>query len=341
MSFNLCPACEHANPADAKFCNACGLRLVVTCPHCDAPNRPGLRACAECGERLKTGKPRRAKAPTDPGDAPAGEQITLVLTEEPQRGRPAGARSDPSPAPLADPPDAGDAFTLTLRGVEAALPKAVAGPLPQLRPRPKPPPEAPAQGLILSDPGFEPPSPSDVFGRPDATNGTDAGLPPAARSKVARRATVRRRITNASRPADTPFEPTDLLVLDPDDAANAQLSRMLIAFGFRVHSAYDVVRADELIGAHALAAAFLVVELDGSPDGAASALCQRVKPARPAAGRVTALIIVAEHARPVVRVRATMIGADAFLTKPLKRGDVVRALEDCGIALPLDARRSY
>jgi hypothetical protein len=45
-------------------------------------------------------------------------------------------------------------------------------------------------------------------------------------------------------------------------------------------------------------------------------------------------------ARPADRVRATLVGADEFLVKPLQRGHIARALEACGVALPSDPRRA-
>jgi hypothetical protein len=39
-------------------------------------------------------------------------------------------------------------------------------------------------------------------------------------------------------------------------------------------------------------------------------------------------------------VRAALAGIDAPLIKPVTRGDVARALEDCDVLLPSDARTS-
>jgi class 3 adenylate cyclase/pimeloyl-ACP methyl ester carboxylesterase len=47
-----CPECGQANPADARFCNACGSRLVLTCPSCKQPNAPASRFCNACGQKL-------------------------------------------------------------------------------------------------------------------------------------------------------------------------------------------------------------------------------------------------------------------------------------------------
>jgi hypothetical protein len=40
------------------------------------------------------------------------------------------------------------------------------------------------------------------------------------------------------------------------------------------------------------------------------------------------------------RVRAKLAGCDAFLTRPVRRGDAARALESSNVVLPADARRT-
>jgi class 3 adenylate cyclase/pimeloyl-ACP methyl ester carboxylesterase len=47
-----CPECGQANPADARFCNSCGFRLLLTCPACKQPNPPASRFCNACGQKL-------------------------------------------------------------------------------------------------------------------------------------------------------------------------------------------------------------------------------------------------------------------------------------------------
>ncbi len=47
-----CPQCQHANPAEARFCNACGAKLEAVCPACSQVNPPGSRFCNACGHNL-------------------------------------------------------------------------------------------------------------------------------------------------------------------------------------------------------------------------------------------------------------------------------------------------
>jgi CheY-like chemotaxis protein len=169
-------------------------------------------------------------------------------------------------------------------------------------------------------------------------------LPEVARSvkKAARRAAVRRaRLATASRESGAASGLADLLVLDENDAARKQLSSLLEGFGFCVHAALSIAQAREMLAARPFAAVFLDIELDGTYQSAGADLCRRVKRVLTRTpGRAPALIIISERMRPVDRVRAAMAGSDRFLLKPLSRGDVVRALEDCEVFLPLDARRS-
>jgi class 3 adenylate cyclase len=47
-----CLACQHENPAQAKFCLECGARVVVSCSHCRTELPPSAKFCLECGERV-------------------------------------------------------------------------------------------------------------------------------------------------------------------------------------------------------------------------------------------------------------------------------------------------
>jgi class 3 adenylate cyclase len=47
-----CPHCQHANPADARFCTDCGQPLARLCPACQTPNTPDSRFCKACGTSL-------------------------------------------------------------------------------------------------------------------------------------------------------------------------------------------------------------------------------------------------------------------------------------------------
>lgn len=53
MSPNSCPFCEQVNPADAKFCNACGGALhLLPCPRCGAVSDVTATTCYQCHSQL-------------------------------------------------------------------------------------------------------------------------------------------------------------------------------------------------------------------------------------------------------------------------------------------------
>jgi class 3 adenylate cyclase/tetratricopeptide (TPR) repeat protein len=47
-----CARCQHGNPAEARFCGACGAPIETACPACRALNPPGNRYCHQCGASL-------------------------------------------------------------------------------------------------------------------------------------------------------------------------------------------------------------------------------------------------------------------------------------------------
>jgi len=49
-----CPACQHENPPEDRFCGGCGSPLSRSCPSCNAPNPPNDAFCGKCGARLES-----------------------------------------------------------------------------------------------------------------------------------------------------------------------------------------------------------------------------------------------------------------------------------------------
>ncbi len=188
--------------------------------------------------------------------------------------------------------------------------------------------------IVRSDPEFVCPSALDP--------GVDAEPPTRSALKAAHRAVVRRARQSTALPdPGASLASPDVMLLEQNETDRVQLRSLLEDFGFCVHPARDIRQANAMLSARAFAAAFLDIVLDGAPCGPEAALCQRVKDQRQPSGQATALIITSEGGRSVDRVRASLAGCDAFLRKPLGRGDVVRALQDGGVVLPLDARSRY
>ena len=74
----ICPACGATNPADAKFCGACGVVLVAPCPRCGHRNPAGGTFCLECGAALASPAVIREGAPDVKGER---KQITVLFAD--------------------------------------------------------------------------------------------------------------------------------------------------------------------------------------------------------------------------------------------------------------------
>lgn len=158
-----------------------------------------------------------------------------------------------------------------------------------------------------------------------------------AKAKV-RRAVRRAQQAGAASHADS-FALTDVLVLDADVAARDHLGGLLERFGFTVHTAPNMARAADLLDTRHFVAVFLDIVLDDSDHGEGVALCRLARDLNAMPVRWTpALVLVNARAQAIDAIRAKLAGADVLLPKPLARGDVARALVDCGVALPIDAR---
>src|SRR5690242_1596341 len=70
-----CSSCGTENPADRKFCGACGQPLAVACPACGASNEPRFRFCGECGSALS---PQDRRAAAQEGSPPPAVDSTPV-----------------------------------------------------------------------------------------------------------------------------------------------------------------------------------------------------------------------------------------------------------------------
>ena len=158
-----------------------------------------------------------------------------------------------------------------------------------------------------------------------------------ARAKAAAR---RARLAASANATDAFAFPPDVLVLDQHDHARDHLCAILEHFGFCTYPARNSAQALWLLETRPFRAAFLDIALDGSDEGVGVELCRRVKNRPPAPpGPAPALFIVSGNAQPADRVLARLAGCDAFMLKPLGRGDVARALEACTVAMPSDDRR--
>ena len=196
-------------------------------------------------------------------------------------------------------------------------------------PAPSPPPPEPQVEATT----IPPPPPETPANR--AQDKRDA-------KKAAARAAARRaRLSHVHTDPGKLESMRDVLVLDADDNASAHLTELLEMFGFRVHRARNIAQAADVLSRRPLVAAFLDIALNGADQGDGLALLQTIHDLPRLVGHPTpATLIVTDALRPADRVRAALAGIDAPLIKPVTRGDVARALEDCDVLLPSDARTS-
>lgn len=324
-----CPACEREHPEEARFCSLCGTPLVKRCRACNAINVRSRVRCHHCAAVLDPGL---APQSLETDDLQVPESVLPVLDEidDPAlEGWTLSLRSDPLPA--ASTPAAA-AFPAPAGGGETPL-AVDAGP---------------AAGVVLSDPAsWAPPDPPPALppALPPTLPPTSAPLtPPAtpptdaealAARKARRRATVRRaQMRRQAVLGDIPAA-RDVLVLEADPHARTKLCQTLLEFGFEPHVAVSAAEAEGLSLRQPHVAAFLGL---GSDCDAADteALCRRLHDAP--RGRPLALIAIGDRRRHADRIRMQLAGADQMLFRPVARGDIARALADCGLRLPDDPR---
>lgn len=325
-ALNVCPACSRLNPPDANQCVVCesALGSVADEPvptsevfvdlsaiELDTDTTPAVHVDAPELRRWFDSRTGGIESNTARADDTAAAPLDLTLR------------------PLDDLPVLADA-------VEADVPTLPPGLIvsdPDVpvhyatddrAPTASPPPTAKATPAAPPKPRTAPPPAGDA---PSVT-------------KATRRAAVRRKRLAGTATAADPNAPADVLVLEHDDGAREQLCGLLETFGFRAHPVQTAEEATRMLSAKPFVAAFLDLAFEGAAQAASAELCVRVKALEPhKGGRASALIIVSGSGRPVERVRAALAGSDAFVAKPLNRGNIAQALEACDVALPADSRR--
>lgn len=302
VSTALCPACDGANAASARYCSHCGTVLIMRCPACDAVNARTREHCHLCAASLRP-TAGADEGPIVPLLVPAGvEPVTLDWRLDLRE------------------PDTTPAVWPGLTGSDTVGPSAAANgasrlAAPELVGDPDAPRHGPAADPVAKPPGR--PSPADLAG-----------------AKAQRRAAVRRSQLRRRAAASTAAPAVDVLVLEANAEARVQLCSLLEVFGFRPHVAVSVAEAEGLSLRRTHVAAFLGL---GDDVGSTAEFCRRLHDAP--RGRPSAVIAISERDRHADRVRLQLAGADQTIFRPLARGDVARALDACGLTLPHDPRQ--
>lgn len=115
-----------------------------------------------------------------------------------------------------------------------------------------------------------------------------------------------------------------ILVVDDSDIALRFMQTRLKRFGFKVHLARSGEEALERIERQQFEFVFLDVMMEGM-DGYQT--CKVIKRRLPPPGRqVPVVVMLTSRAGPVDRIRGTLAGCDAYLTKPLSEDELVRVI---------------
>jgi CheY-like chemotaxis protein len=135
--------------------------------------------------------------------------------------------------------------------------------------------------------------------------------------------------------ATAPAASTEALIVDDSEIAQRFLERQLIALGLQPQRAANSAKALELLARQRFGFVFLDVELGNDSEFDGLALCQHIKQhRRHPGGRAPVVVMLSAHGEAVDRVRGTLAGCDAYLTKPLDEAELKRTLSRHGVALP-------
>jgi CheY-like chemotaxis protein len=303
---------------------------------------PELPSGAEIGVPLDVGADAGARvhppvAPTMPAahrPAPPPASVAAPPAQRAQPAQPAQSAqsappaqpAQPAPAapaqPVAAPPRAPE-IASQKPGAADAIAAAVAG---AREARAAVPPVS----TPVPMPADMPRSSAPVASAPAAKTSSVTHDPKAARAR-ARAASARRRNDAA---ADRNAGGMQALVLDDSPVAAQFLGHLLQQLGLSVHLTHNSAEALEILAHDPVSIAFLDIVLSEEEEFDGLDICQRIKREPMALGGGAPLvIIVSGQANATDRVRATLAGSDAFMTKPFTQQDLVRTLESCGLTL--------
>lgn len=127
---------------------------------------------------------------------------------------------------------------------------------------------------------------------------------------------------------DDPIDGPDVLVAEDSRIARRFMQLRLRKLGYRVHLASDGDEVLELITQHTFRLVFLDVGLGDAEALDGFALCQHLKQHPDLVGDAAPrIVIVTGLSGATDRVRGTLAGCDAYLTKPVKEADLLKVLQ--------------
>jgi CheY-like chemotaxis protein len=182
-----------------------------------------------------------------------------------------------------------------------------------------------------SPPLASPQAPAEL---PESTDAASLAEPV---TKASMRAAVRR-AQRESMPARGPAVSAALIV-ERHPPSRLLLVDLLGSFGFQPVSAASVEQAEQQLVERAFGVVFLGLVDDPQGEVAGIELCHRIKqqalslPALP-----PRVVMTWPRPRAADHVRARLAGCDHFITGPIGRGPVAKALEAIGLPMPQDPR---
>ncbi len=130
--------------------------------------------------------------------------------------------------------------------------------------------------------------------------------------------------------------PEDILVVDDSDVALRFMAQHLHRYGFRVNLCHSGGEALERVATQHYAFVFMDVNMPGM-DGYAA--CKRIKQQSYPNGRqAPAVVMLTSRGGAFDKLRGTLAGCDAYLTKPLKEEALLRVIGDHVTTLPSQRR---
>lgn len=157
----------------------------------------------------------------------------------------------------------------------------------------------------------------------------DIGAPPPATSSAPSTLAGQRSAHRAARATRRSGGGRAVLVVDSSAIARKFLMQRLEGLGYQVHGAESGEQALAMIGQQAFAIVFLEFVLGPAHALDGLGLCQAIKQKTDhPRGLVPAVMIVTGRVGSSDRVRGSLAGCDAYLTKPLAEAVFVAALAD-------------
>jgi two-component system, cell cycle response regulator len=128
---------------------------------------------------------------------------------------------------------------------------------------------------------------------------------------------------NTQPPSDASDIYDDILVVDDSDIALKFMQNRLSRFGFRAQLVRSGEEALGRINVQSFKFVFLDVMMEGL-DGYQT--CRAIKQRKYAEGKPPVIVMLTSRGGTIDKIRGTLAGCDAYLTKPLNEGELIKVL---------------